>query len=157
MAKSSGGTRSQDKAHKHSTNTNDFKSKFGFKNVGSQKKVMTFSGSGYVGTKNPTKDDVQQYLDTGKWNQWSGSASAKNDIMKEIATDMSQRGYDIRYDKSTKSLVSSDMSTKFIVSKSNKAGTWSAKMSVSSNTVEKGGFNGALRQSTKAYNKKHRL
>ncbi len=119
MGKGSGGTRV--------TRNNDFVSKYGFKNVASKvSSERTLSGWSLAkGKVKASPNNVQEYLDTGKFDAYGTNSRAKEAISKEIAKDMKGRGYDVDYYPDLKRIASTDGVNQIIISKSN--GKWVAK------------------------------
>ena len=71
---------------------NDYKSAFGFKNVGEVVGYTTIGGSGSEGTVTPTKKDFDEYLSVfGNYG-----SKAADTIVTKVARDMSGRGFKVR-------------------------------------------------------------
>lgn len=56
---------------------NTYKSEFGLKNVGKLQEFRTFGGSTMVGTVTPSASDVQDYFNTGKFDNYGTNTNAK--------------------------------------------------------------------------------
>lgn len=128
MAKSAGTTRTVgSRGNSTPSFNNDYKSSFGFQNVGALESRTSISGSYSSGTVKAEVSSVQQYLNTGKWDAYGNNQKAKEAIYKEVARDMKQRGYDVQYDSDLKRISNADNSVQIIVSKNSKTGKWEAK------------------------------
>ena len=125
---------------------NDFQSDFGFKNVGTREVFTSIGGFALVGTATPKVSDVQEYLDTGRFDNYGTNAYAKAQMLKVIIRDMSGRGFDVSItEDKTKLVLRGDRDFDEVVSIGRRNDKWVAKVSNSSGTRERGGMKGALR------------
>lgn len=122
---------------------NTYKSEFGLKNVGKLKVLKTFGGSTMVGTVTPYVKDVQDYFDTGKFENYGKNTTAKKLIAKRIVQDMHNRGYDVSLSENKiKILPNGDTSKAISISKTKDG--WKAKQAESGGNVSRSGMKGAL-------------
>ena len=122
---------------------NNYKSEFGLKNVGGLVALKTFSGSTMVGTVTPSANDVQEYFDTGKFDNYGTNARAKKLIVDKIIKDMHNRGYDVSPSEDKTKILPSGETGKAISISNTKDG-WKAKQSKSGGNVSRSGMKGAL-------------
>jgi len=160
MAKGSGNTRSTAKTSNSavaSENANTFKSSFGFGNVVKEfqyKSVISSSVPVVANSIEPNTSNVQEYLDTGKFDAYSNNSGVKKGIYEEIARDMKGRGFNVYYDKDLKRLTSSE-GKQIIISK-NRAGKWLAKDGNASANSKDGSFREAINESIKRKQRKEK-
>lgn len=122
---------------------NTFKSQYGLPNVGTRESFVSIGGRASHGTVVPTVDDVQAYFDTGAFDNFGTSNSAKKTMAERIARDMNGRGFEMQIaDDGIHLLPDGDTGKTITLGRSN--GKWVAKTSASSGTRERGGMRGAL-------------
>ena len=122
---------------------NTFKSAYGLPNVGTREAFTGIGGTVMVGTVIPTVDDVQAYFDTGAFDNFGTSNSAKRTMAERIARDMNGRGFEMQVSDDGIHLLP-DGSTGLTITLGRSGGKWKAKGSSSSGTRERGGMRGAL-------------
>lgn len=128
--------------------SNEYSSRFGFKNVGNLVGVTTLWGSTVEGTVAPKLSSVQEYFDSGAFDRYGTNAKAKKQIVNEITRDMHMRGYKVSVSEDKSKILLSG-NTEEAVSISNKDGKWVAKQSRSSGITSRGGMKGALDRTNK--------
>ena len=122
---------------------NTFQSQYGLPNVGTREAFTGIGGTAMVGTVTPTVDDVQAYFDTGAFDNFGTSNSAKRTMAERIARDMNGRGFEMQVaDDGVHLLPDGDTGKAITLGRS--GGKWKAKSSSSSGTRERGGMRGAL-------------
>lgn len=122
---------------------NTFQSAYGLPNVGTRKIFRGIGGVTDTGTVTPTVDDVQAYFDTGAFDNFGTSNSAKRTMAERIARDMNGRGFEMQVaDDGVHLLPDGDTGKTITLGRS--GGKWKAKGSSSSGTRERGGMRGAL-------------
>ena len=126
-----------------SASANTFKSQYGLPNVGTREAFTGIGGTVMVGTVTPTVDDVQAYFDTGAFDNFGTSNSAKRTMAERIARDMNGRGFEMQVaDDGVHLLPDGDTGKAITLGRS--GDKWKAKSSSSSGTRERGGMRGAL-------------
>lgn len=122
---------------------NTFQSRYGLPNVGTREAFTGIGGTVMTGTVTPTVDDVQKYFDTGAFDNFGTSNSAKRTMAERIARDMNGRGFEMQVaDDGIHLLPDGDTGKAITLGRS--GGKWVAKASTSSGTRERGGMRGAL-------------
>ena len=122
---------------------NTFRSDFGFKNVGTRELFQGIGGATTVGTATPEVNDVQEYLDSGRFDNYGNNARAKNQMVKAIARDMNGRGFEMQVSEDgTKLLPNGETGLAIAITRRNDR--WMAKGSSSAGTRERGGMRGTL-------------
>ena len=129
---------------------NDYKSRFGLENVGELKAEKFIGGVAMVGTVEPTKENVQEYFDTGKFDNYGTSARAKKDIAKKIVDDMHGRGYDVTVSEDGTKIYPAGETGKTLSFGMNKDGKWVVKDSTSAGTKGSTGFKKSLEYASKS-------
>lgn len=122
---------------------NTFQSQYGLPNVGTREAFTSVGGTVMVGTVTPTVGDVQAYFDTGAFDNFGTSNSAKRTMAERIARDMNGRGFEMQVaDDGVHLLPDGDTGKAITLGRS--GGKWRAKQSSSAGTRERGGMRGAL-------------
>lgn len=128
---------------------NTFQSAYGLPNVGTREASTGIGGTTTIGTVTPTVDDVQDYLDTGRFDNYGTNTGARRQMANLIARDMNGRGFEMQVsDDGTKLLPNGETGRAITLGRS--GGKWKAKGSTSSGTRERGGMKGALDRAGRA-------